>query len=220
MCSPRGRLAVSGTLSQSIYFARNIAAAAAGTNTVTVKFNTPATYPDIRILEDAGLDINSPLDVSAAGSGSSATASSGSASTTTYANDLLFAADMIYTSTPGPGTGYTARVITVPDSDLVEDETVGSTGTYSATAPLSTAGAWVMQNGRLQSGWSEPARQPTPPYRAFQFDRHWHLQHPNQFELDRLYRQRRSHGVSHREVSRIKLLEFCPSRDRSFWYHV
>jgi chitodextrinase len=156
-----GPTAVSGTLSQSIYFARNIAAAAAGTNTVTVKFNTPAAYPDVRILEYAGLDINSPLDVSAAASGTSATASSGSA-TTTYANDLLVAADTIFTNTPGPGTGYTARVITVPDSDLVEDATVSSTGSYSATAPLSPAAAWVMQMVAFKAAGASPP-DTTPP---------------------------------------------------------
>src|SRR5207248_3177981 len=38
----------SGTATQAIYFARNIAA---GTNTVTVRFGVAARYPDIRILE-------------------------------------------------------------------------------------------------------------------------------------------------------------------------
>lgn len=156
-----GPTAVSGTLSQSIYFARNIAAAAAGTNTMTVKFNTPAAFPDIRILEYAGLDINSPLDVSAAASGTSATASSGSA-TTTYANDLLVGADTIFTTSPGPGTGYTAQVITVPDSDLVEDAIVSSTGSYSATAPLSPAAAWVMQMVAFKAAGASPP-DTTPP---------------------------------------------------------
>jgi chitodextrinase len=156
-----GPTAVSGTLSQSIYFARNIAAAAADTNTVTVRFNIAAAYPDIRILEYGGLDTNSPLDVSAAGSGTSATASSGSAKTA-YANDLLVAADTISTNTPGPGTGYTARVITVPDSDIVEDATVGSTGSYSATAPVSPAAAWVMQMVAFKAAGASPP-DTTPP---------------------------------------------------------
>src|SRR5262249_41206970 len=38
-------------LSQSIYYAKNIAAAAAGANTVTVTFNGATPFPDIRILE-------------------------------------------------------------------------------------------------------------------------------------------------------------------------
>ena len=40
---------LSGALSQSIYYAKNIAAATAGANVVNVTFTSPASYPDIRI---------------------------------------------------------------------------------------------------------------------------------------------------------------------------
>src|SRR5579875_2242897 len=50
----------SGFGTQSIYYAKNIAAAAAGANTVTVTFSTAAVYPDIRILEYSGADPNNP----------------------------------------------------------------------------------------------------------------------------------------------------------------
>src|SRR5262249_45422929 len=40
-----------GQATQSIYYASNIAAAAANSNIVTVRFNVAANYPDIRILE-------------------------------------------------------------------------------------------------------------------------------------------------------------------------
>ena len=43
----------SGFASQSIYYAKNIAAAAAGANIVTVTFSTAAAYPDIRIWNTA-----------------------------------------------------------------------------------------------------------------------------------------------------------------------
>ncbi len=36
---------------QSIYYAKNIVAAGAGANTVTVTFSNSVPYPDIRILE-------------------------------------------------------------------------------------------------------------------------------------------------------------------------
>ena len=72
-----GPTVVSGTLSQSIYYAKNIVSAAAGSNTVTVTFSAAAAYPDIRILEYAGADPNVPVDVTAANSGNSATSSSG-----------------------------------------------------------------------------------------------------------------------------------------------
>jgi len=48
-----GAVTISGSLTQSIYYAKNIVAAAAGTNTVSVTFSTAAIYPDIRILETA-----------------------------------------------------------------------------------------------------------------------------------------------------------------------
>ena len=57
-----GPTLLSGALSQSIYYAKNIKAAAAGANVVTVKFTSAANYPDIRILEYSGIDPASPLD--------------------------------------------------------------------------------------------------------------------------------------------------------------
>ena len=131
--------------SQSIYYAKNIAAAAAGANSVTVTFSTAAAAPDIRILEYSGADPNNPVDVTAASSGNSTTSSSGAA-TTTNPTDLLFGANIVWTTTTGPGSGFTQRILTSPDGDIAEDRMVTATGTYSATAPLGgSAGAWVMQ---------------------------------------------------------------------------
>jgi hypothetical protein len=133
-----------GTATQSIYYAKNIVAAGAGANSVTVKFNVAAVFPDIRILEYSGLDTTNPLDVSAGTSGTGATASSG-AVTTTNANDLIIGADVVQTGTAGAGTGFTKRIITSPDSDLVEDRVVSTVGSYSATAPVSPSAPWIMQ---------------------------------------------------------------------------
>ena len=132
-----------GVASQSIYYAKNIAAAAAGANVVTVTFSIAAAYPDIRILEYSGADPNIPVDVTAASSGSSATSSSGSV-TTTNPTDLIFGANLVQTLTSGPGSGFTQRLLTSPDGDIAEDEMVTATGSYSATAPLSS-GQWIMQ---------------------------------------------------------------------------
>ena len=98
----------SGLASQSIYYAKNITAAAAGTNTVTVGFSTAAVSPDIRILEYSGADPNNPVDVTAANTGNSSTSSSGSA-TTTNATDLIFGANLVQTLTTGPGSGFSTR---------------------------------------------------------------------------------------------------------------
>jgi hypothetical protein len=129
-------------LSQAIYYARNIAGAGAGTNTVTVRFDKAVAYADIRILEYSGLDQASPFDVTSSAVGTAAQASSG-AVTTRFARELLVGAGTTSGAFTGPGSGYTARIITVPDKDIAEDRTVTSAGSVSATAPQS--GRWVMQ---------------------------------------------------------------------------
>src|ERR1700683_1823243 len=143
-------------LSQSIYFAKDIVS---GSNAVTVTFDQPAAYPDIRILEYAGLDTVSPLNVTAAAAGNGSNASSGPA-TTTATSELILGADTIATTTTGVESGFTSRIITSPDSNLVEDKVVSTTGTYSATASLSS-GSWVMQMAAFKAaaaaGSSSPA---------------------------------------------------------------
>jgi chitodextrinase len=133
-----------GLLSQSIYYKKNIGGAAANSNTVTVTFNGAASFPDIRILEYSGADPNSPLDVVASGVGTSSPTDSGPV-TTTNANDLILGASMVETSSISAGPGYTLRILTQPDHDIVEDRTVSATGSYNATSPLNNAGPWIMQ---------------------------------------------------------------------------
>ena len=129
----------SGTaLQQSIYYATTIAG---GSNTVTVTFSQAAAYPDIRILEYSGV---TALDVAAGASGSSMSASSGPA-TTTSANELIFGANTVATLTEAAGSGFTARIITSPDSDLAEDLITTAAGSNAATATLTSATPWVMQ---------------------------------------------------------------------------
>jgi len=130
-------------LTQTIYYAKNIGAAVAGANTVTVTFSPAAAYPDIRIVEYSGADPNNPVDVTAGSSGNSATTSSGSA-VTTNPTDLLFGANIVWTTTTGAGSGFTQRLFT-PDGDIAEDEMVKATGSYSASASLNQSGPWVMQ---------------------------------------------------------------------------
>ncbi|HEY1221700.1 MAG TPA: IPT/TIG domain-containing protein [Bryobacteraceae bacterium] len=139
-----GPTAQSGYASQSIYYAKNIASAAAGANTVTVTFASAATNPDIRILEYSGADPNNPVDVTATNSGNSATSSS-VAATTTNATDLIFGANLVQTTTTGPGSGFTRRLLTTPDGDIAEDQMVTATGSYSATAPVTPSAPWIMQ---------------------------------------------------------------------------
>ena len=93
-----GPTAASGVLSQAIYYLVIYFLAPAGANTVKVTFSSAAAYPDIRILEYSGADPNTPVDVTSASTGNSATSTSAPA-TTTRANELLFAANMVLTTT-------------------------------------------------------------------------------------------------------------------------
>jgi hypothetical protein len=129
-------------LSQAIYYAKNIKAAAAGTNAVTVTFDNAAPYADVRILEYSGLDQGDPFDVGTSNSGGSGWADSGSAFTT-FPKELIIGAGMTLGAFSGPGPGFSSRIITSPDCDIVEDETTAAIGNPHALAPVSNV--WVMQ---------------------------------------------------------------------------
>jgi Fibronectin type III domain len=153
-----GPTVVTGTLSQAIYYAT---VGASGGNAVTVTFDALATYPDIRILEYSGIDPVSPVDAVAGSIGNSATSSSGAVKTTN-ATDLLLGANMVFTGTTGPGSGFTKRLLTLPDGDIAEDQIVTAAGSYSATAPLGYWGNWVMQMVAFRSASSAPTPTPVP----------------------------------------------------------
>ena len=63
---------------------------------------------------------------------------------TSAPSDLLFLAGMTGTTFTAPGPGFTTRVITAPDGDVVADAVAGSAGSYGATATLGS-GTWLMQ---------------------------------------------------------------------------
>jgi PKD repeat protein len=128
-----------GGISQAVYYATNIAA---GANTVTVTFDRPAAFVDVRVAEYSGLDRVSPLDATASAAGTASTANSGNA-TTTAARTLLLGAGTTTGAFGSAGSGYTTRIITQPDLDILADRAVTTAGTYNATAAV--GGAWVMQ---------------------------------------------------------------------------
>ena len=145
---------------QSIYYAKNIAA---GTNSVTATFSPAAAWVDIRVLEYSGIDTVNPLDVAVAGAGVSKTSSSG-AVTTTFATDLLVAGNDVATNTTGAGTGFTLRFKTNPNGDIAQDRVVTAVGSYTATAPMSSSGDWVMQMAAFRAATlSSDTTPPTAP---------------------------------------------------------
>ena len=93
-----GPTQVNGSLSQSIFYAKNIMPASASANAVTVTFSAAAVYPDIRVLEYSSIDPLNPVDVLVGATGNSTTTSSG-AVTTTNAMDLLVGANTVSTFT-------------------------------------------------------------------------------------------------------------------------
>src|SRR5215471_16833341 len=129
-------------LSQAIYYAKNIKAAAAGTNTVTVTFDSATPSIDVRATEYTGLDPTSPFDVGRSVSGNSATARSGV--TRSAASELIFVAGTTTGAFSTAGPGFTSRIVTSPDADIVEDTFIGGAGVVAATAPLTASAAWVM----------------------------------------------------------------------------
>jgi hypothetical protein len=144
-------------LSQVVYYATNIKAAAAGTNKVTVTFSAAAPWIDLRITEYSGLDPTVPFDLGHSAAGITVSASSGTI-TTTAANELIFGAGMTAGGFSAAGTNLTSRVITWPDSDIAEDRSVTATGSYAASAPLFGAAAWLMQ----VAGFKNKATSPPP----------------------------------------------------------
>ena len=99
---------------QSIYYARNIVAAAASANTVTVTMSDVVRWPNVRIMEYSGLDTASPLDAAAANTSveGAETATSTVTLATTNANNLLVATNYVASTTASGDLNYTARMIT------------------------------------------------------------------------------------------------------------
>ena len=152
-----GPTQLSGIASQSIYYAKNIAGAAAGANAVTVTFTKAAAYPDIRVLEYSGIDTSTPLDVSVGATGTGGTSSSG-AVTTTNAADLLVGANTVQDYTTGPGSNFTKRIVTSPNGDIAEDRVVAATGSYSASASVAGNFGWVAQMVAFRAAATQPAQ--------------------------------------------------------------
>ena len=142
--------------SQAIYYAKDIEG---GADTLTVTFDRAAASVDSRIMEYAGLDQANPFDAQASASGDSGgTASSGPASTSS-SNDLLVGGGTTQGVFRTAGPGYTGRIITSPDADIVEDQVVADPGSYSATASVDNA--WVMQMAAFRAASSSPTTAPT-----------------------------------------------------------
>jgi hypothetical protein len=135
---------ISAGINQAIYYAKGIAAAPDGGNTVTVTLGATTTSMDLRAAEYSGLDPVAPYDTSAAFGGRATTGNSGPVSTTT-GRELVFGAGITVGSFTGPGSAFTLRKLTGSGLGVVEDHVVSATGSYSADAPLAASASYIMQ---------------------------------------------------------------------------
>jgi hypothetical protein len=132
-------------LTQAIYYAKNVAAAAPGANSVKVSFVQPVNMPDLRVLEYSGLNTSSPLDTTGVATGKSTGAVSTPAVGITTPRELLFVAGMTSDIYTAAGSGYTERVVT-NNGDIAEDRIVSAAGAYTGAAVLGNVNAeWILQ---------------------------------------------------------------------------
>ncbi|HEX4243670.1 MAG TPA: PASTA domain-containing protein [Steroidobacteraceae bacterium] len=144
-----------GTTSvQMVYYARSIVGSPAGKNSVTVTFNAKVANPDLRVVEYGGIDPSRPLDA-VGGLGSAAALTSSGAVATSSANDVLVASNFSQQSVTGPGTGYTLR-LKDQYAQIVEDAAAATVGKYTATAPQTKSGWYVMQLVALRAAAAPP----------------------------------------------------------------
>ena len=140
----------SSGIAQAIYYASNIAASTS--NTVTVNFNGSLSGLAVRLAEYGGLDPVNPIDVTTSASGTGALPDSGWV-TTTNPNDLLVGIELTGSTGTRPSPGYTGRLTTLGGTlgtDLIEDESVTTTGAYHASAAIPVSSWWLMQFVALQ----------------------------------------------------------------------
>ena len=154
---------LTGSRSQVMYYAKNIAGASADANTVTVTFSAAVDSADVRILEYSGIDPNNPLDISVGAAGTGSALDSGTA-TTSSANELLVTANDVEHSIASAGSSYTQRLSTL-DGDDTEDQIVASAGNYNGTAAQYGSGDWIMQLAafRAASTGGADTQAPTAP---------------------------------------------------------
>lgn len=148
-----------GSVWNKVYYAKNIAAAAAGANTVTVAM-TSTNSSDVRIYEFSGLATSAPLDQYNGAIGSTNPPNSGNV-TTTVANELLFGSIATASNANAAGTGWTLLQITTPNADADEYKIVSSTGTYSST--FDAVGSMVTQIATFEAAGAVAFVQPPHP---------------------------------------------------------
>jgi len=142
---------INGTsLSQVVYYAKNILGDGVTPNTITVTFNQSAEAPDLRMLEYSGLDPNNPLDTGVASAAGNGTLADTGPCSTTSAVELIVAAATVGNAVLAAGPGFTTVDYTAIGDNAEHQITsaIGSCEAQTATA----AGNWVIQAVSFKAG--------------------------------------------------------------------
>ena len=126
-----------------VFYAWNVRA---GTQpTVTIKFNSTASAPELRIAEYSGIETgSSPYETSAFNNDGATSKSMDSGTvTTTNAHDLLIAANVVGDTTDQTDAAYTDRKDLDDTRNIVEDREVFAPGSYTATAHQHANSWWL-----------------------------------------------------------------------------
>ncbi len=134
-------LAALTDISQVVYYAPNIAAAAAGANTTTVALSANATNRNGRCLEYAGVVTSTPIDQTAGATGTSASPASGATAATTQGNDLVTGFVAADANVSTASTGFTQQILQNNSGGntwaVVQATSVTSCSSGSSTCALS-----------------------------------------------------------------------------------
>ena len=142
---------------QAMFYAENISTLPSGANTVTATFASSTANVELRVLEYTGIATSGALDGAHANVGNGAMMDSGAIATTAPYVLLVAGANVSQHSTAA-GPGYTLREITDPFGNLVEDMTVVTAGSYTATGTQAPAGIWLMQVAAFEGANPAAAR--------------------------------------------------------------
>ncbi len=163
-----GPFTISGTARQSVYYAKNIAAAAAGANTVTIVFSASVPSPSLRVLHFTGVDRVNPVDVISTQTGTGGGPETTFDYVTATSDGVLLAAGYTDGGLSSPGDGMLELSGDGRGFVLCAGAGVGAGLTY----PIIASGGgtwWIVQSVVFKQATSPPAS-PTAGSVTYQYD--------------------------------------------------
>jgi hypothetical protein len=134
--------------SLAVYYAFNIAVAAANANTVTAAMSASPSFRKIHCIEYSGVLTTSPLDVNVGATGTAIQLNSGNL-TTTVANDLLVGFDNVASNITSTSPSFAQRIL-ISGND-VEDRQALTAGSFSFQPMQATTSSFAAILGAFKS---------------------------------------------------------------------